>query len=75
MSKLPVKLSLCSTALGHQMPVLGGYVSSEILNLLCIQCILNCIVQNVKMTLCSTAVADKMPLLGCGGAGYLSSEF
>ena len=64
-----VKLFLCSTALGHQMPVLGGYIWSEILNLLCIQCILHYIVQNVKMTLCSTAVADKMPVLG--GTSYL----
>ena len=42
MSKLHVKLSLCSTALGHQMSVLGGtsdlYSSSENLNTLAVLC-------------------------------------
>ena len=33
------------------------------------QCILNCILQNVKMTLCSTALGHQMPLLG--GTSYL----
>ena len=49
-----VKLTLCSTVLGHQMWV----VHTEF------HCILNCILQNVKMTLCSTALGHQMPLLG-----------
>ena len=43
---------------------IGGYISSEILNSLCIQCILNCILQNVKMTLHSTPLGHQMPLQG-----------
>ena len=51
-----VKLTLCSTATGHQMPLLGVCLT--------VHCLLNCFLQNVKLTLCSTALGHQMPLLG-----------
>ena len=59
-----VKMTLCSTLLGHQMPLPGGYISSEISNYLCIQSILNCILKNVKMTLYSTLLGHQILLAG-----------
>ena len=45
-----------------------GYILSEILNYLCIQYILTCILQNVKVTLCCIPLGHQMPL---GGTSYL----
>ena len=62
--KANVSMTWPHAALGHQMSLLEGYILSEILNKVCIQCSLNCILQNVKMTLCSTPLGHQMPLPG-----------
>ena len=59
-----VKMTWCSTALEHQMPLPGGVHLTG-------QCILNGILQNVKMTLCSTPLGHQMPLPG-GTSAFLT---
>ena len=60
-----VKMTLCSTDLDHQMPLLGVCLT--------VHCLLNCILQNVMMTLCSTDLDHQMPLPG--GYIWLSTAF
>ena len=60
-----VKMTLCSTALDHQMPLLGEVHLTWVCLTVHVKLTLHLTV-NVKLAWCSTALGHQMPLLGRG---------